>query len=272
MAAAKCTPSSTPRAAIMQDLNDLERRVHSQNGEDGILDFLISKLTEPTRKLVEIGAAEGVENNSTHHIKNGFEAVLIEGDQNKATKLKQFLATLSPTQSIKILNGFVNARNIGGLARAHFPANPDFLSLDVDGIDAYVLDALLETGFKPSILCLEYNSFLSPRPVTVVYDEAFSRYRYQPGYGLYYGASLEGLSLIAARHGYRFVCVERSGTNAFFAFPERFDNALDAVTGLAFQYTSLFCRKYRRTGEQLTDILAKSDLEFVTIDETFRGI
>lgn len=255
----------------MIDLNTLERRFHSQNGEDGILEFLISRLAEPTGRLVEIGAAEGIENNSTHHIKNGHEAVLIEGDQDKAAKLKQFLATLSPSQPIKILNGFVTARNIAGLAGAHFPESPDFLSLDVDGIDAYVLDALLETGFKPSILCVEYNSFLSPRPVTVVYDEAFNRYRYHPNFGLYYGASVEGLTLIAARYGYRFLCVDRTGTNAFFALPERFTQDLDALTGLSFQYTTVFCRKYRRTGEQLAEALSRTGLEFVGIDETFRG-
>ncbi len=256
----------------MIDLNTRERRVHSQNGEDGILDCLISKLGAPTRKLVEIGAAEGVENNSTHHIKNGYEAVLIEGDQDKAAKLKQFLATVSPSQPTKILNGFVTARNIGALAGAHFPDAPDFLSLDVDGIDAYVLDALLETGFKPLILCLEYNSFFSPRPVTVVYDEAFSRYHYHPNFGLYYGASVEGLKIIAARHGYRFLCVDRSGTNAFFALPERFGQGLDDLTGLSFQYTTIFCRKYRRTGEQLAEALTRTDLKFVRIDDGFRGL
>lgn len=255
----------------MLDLNAWERRFHSQNGEDGILDVLISKLANPTGQLVEIGAAEGVENNSTHHIKNGYEAVLIEADKNRASKLNQFLATISPSRPVKILNGLVTARNIGDISRAHFPEAPDFLSLDVDGIDAYVLDALLETGFKPSILCVEYNSFLSPRPVTVVYDEAFSRYRYHPNFGLYYGASVEGLKILAARHGYRFLCVDRTGTNAFFAHPERFAEGLEEMTGLPFQYTTVFCRKYHRTGEQLAEALAETGLEFVTVDESFRG-
>lgn len=68
----------------MINLNDMERQFHSQHGEDGILDALIGGLGAPTRTLVEIGAAEGVENNSTHHIKKGYSAVLIEGDQRRA--------------------------------------------------------------------------------------------------------------------------------------------------------------------------------------------
>jgi hypothetical protein len=255
----------------MTYLNDYERRFHSQNGEDGILDFLISKLKAPTRELVEIGAAEGVENNSTHHIKKGYSAVLIEGDHRRAQSLRRFLGTLNPSGTIGILNGFATARNIEKLATQHFPIAPDFLSLDIDGIDAYVLDVLLAGGMRPSVLCLEYNCYLSPRSVSVIYDEAFSRYGYHPGFGLYFGVSVEGLKTIAGRYGYRFVCVDRSGTNAFFVLPERFSEPADTFTGLAFQYSGVFCRKYRRTGEQLADLVMNGGFDFVEIDETFRG-
>ncbi len=263
-----------PSAALEEmeiDLNGFERRFHSQNGEDGILDFLISKLRNPTGSLLEIGAAEGTENNSTHHIKKGYSAVLVEGDPRKAQALRQFLGTLNPNAPVNILNGFVNARNIAGLAEQHFPAAPDFLSLDVDGIDAYVLDALLETGYEPSILCLEYNCFLSPRSVTVVYDEAFSRYRYHPNFGLYYGASIEGLTKIAERYGYRFLCVVRSGTNAFFVRPDRLASPLERMIGLPFAFSGVFCRKYRRSGEELCRLVVESGLEFVAIDDSFKS-
>lgn len=255
----------------MTNLNDQERQFHSQHGEDGILDFLISKLSAPTRELVEIGAAEGVENNSTHHIKKGHSAVLIEGDQGRALALRRFLAALDPAGTIKILNGFVNARNIEGLARKHFPRAPDFLSLDIDGIDAFVLDVLLAGGLRPSVLCLEYNCFFGPRSISVVYDEAFNRYRYHPGFGLYYGASVEGLTTITARYGYRFVCVDTTGTNAFFVLPDRFSEPVDAFTGLANQICDFYCRKYRRSAEQLTQLVMNHGFDFVEIDETFRG-
>jgi hypothetical protein len=252
-------------------LNDQERKFHSQNGEDGILDFLISKLRVPNQKLVEIGAATGEENNSVHHIKKGYSGTLIEGDQNRAESLKRFLTGLNPTGDIKILHGYANARNITALARQHFPQSPDFLSLDIDGIDAYVLDVLLANGIRPSVLCLEYNSFLSPRSISVIYDENFRRYDYDPKFGLYYGASLEGLSTIAARYGYRFVCVERSGTNAFFILPERFSEAPDAFAGLAFAHANIYCRKYQCKAEQLAELLMTSGFKFVEINEHFHG-
>jgi len=255
----------------MINLNDHERRVHSQNGEDGILDCLISKLKAPTRELVEIGAAEGTENNSTHHIKKGYSAVLIEGDERRAQSLMQYLATLDPSGAVRILNGFANARNIEALAREHFPPAPDFLSLDIDGIDAYVLDVLLAGGTRPSVLCLEYNCYLSPRSISVIYDEAFSRYRYHPGFGLYFGVSVEGLTTIAGRYGYRFVCVDTSGSNAFFVLPERFSEPTDGIAGLSFQFNGVFCRKYRRTGARLTKLVMNGGFEFVEIDATFRG-
>jgi hypothetical protein len=40
--------------------------------------------------------------------------------------------------------------------------------------------------------------------------------------GLYYGASIAAWRVFFERHGYRFVTVDRSGTNAFFIDPAAF--------------------------------------------------
>lgn len=130
---------------------------------------------------------------------------------------------------------------------------------------------LLAGGVRPSVLCLEYNSFLSPRSISVIYDESFSRYRYHPNFGLYYGASVEGLNTIAKRYGYHFVCVDSSGTNAFFVLPERFSEPVEAFTGLAFQICDFYCRKYRCSGDQLTELVRRGGFDFVEIDDGFRG-
>ncbi|WP_210670592.1 hypothetical protein [Helicobacter canis] len=41
-----------------------EFQAFSQNGEDGIIDYLCSKITRPNRYFLEIGSSNGLENNT----------------------------------------------------------------------------------------------------------------------------------------------------------------------------------------------------------------
>ena len=41
-----------------------EFQAFSQNGEDGVIDYLCSKITRPNRYFLEIGSSNGLENNT----------------------------------------------------------------------------------------------------------------------------------------------------------------------------------------------------------------
>jgi hypothetical protein len=70
------------------------------------------------------------------------------------------------------------------------------------------------TASSPRVLILEYNSMFGPeRSVTIPYDPQFDRQRH---HSMYYGASLQALTKLNARKGYRLVAVEPAGVNAFF--------------------------------------------------------
>jgi hypothetical protein len=72
---------------------------------------------------------------------------------------------------------------------------------------------------------VEYNPFLgADRAVTVPYDPAFNRHRFDVPRSAYYGASLPALVKLGTRKGYRLVLVEPRGVNAFFV---REDTAAD---------------------------------------------
>ena len=49
-------------ARRQSDLTRFERREYSQNGEDGILDEILRRLSVDTGTAVEIGASDGEEN------------------------------------------------------------------------------------------------------------------------------------------------------------------------------------------------------------------
>src|SRR5262249_46403028 len=96
------------------------------------------------------------------------------------------------------------------------PKDPDFFSIDIDGVDYHVVARLLERGLRPKVFCCEYNSAFGPKEaVTIEYKADFGRHRVPPS-GLYYGASITAWRKLLERYSYTFVGIESNGINAFF--------------------------------------------------------
>jgi hypothetical protein len=114
---------------------------------------------------------------------------------------------------VTAVHSWVTRDNINELIASHgFSGEVDLFSLDLDGVDYWIWEAI--TVCSPRVVILEYNSMFGPtRAVTVPYDEAFDRQRH---HAMYYGASLAAWTKLAARKGYRLVAVEPAGINAFF--------------------------------------------------------
>jgi hypothetical protein len=210
----------------------------SQNGEDGIIDQLLSALSSSNRYFVEIGSSDGLENNSAclAFIKK-YDGLMIEGDPFKAANAERFLQSLN--WSVQYLNLFMTPAAVSGLTSACLHLDPDLFSLDIDGNDFHVAEACLTGGLRPKVICVEYNSAFGPdRAVTIPYDPLFNYMTTHPS-GLYYGVSLEAWRKLLGRHGYRFVTVESRGVNAFFVDPAMVPASwLDRVRGIAFAENS----------------------------------
>lgn len=100
------------------------------------------------------------------------------------------------------------------MAKSGFEADLGILSVDLDGNDYYVLDAI--SFFKPRILICEYNSvFGATRKVSVPYDPNFIRTNAHSS-TLYWGASLSAMTHIAAAKGYSLVGTNMASCNAFY--------------------------------------------------------
>jgi len=87
----------------------------------------------------------------------------------------------------------------------------DYFSIDIDGMDYYLLDSLLSTGYAPRVVATEYAAHMGKDlAVTRPYSPTFSA----AATSFQYGASLMAFLKLMRRHGYRFVgCVE---WNAYF--------------------------------------------------------
>lgn len=204
----------------------------SQNGEDGVLDVLRSQLHAPGRSFIEIGAADGIQNNSAWlALAEGCAGLMVEGDAHRVARARRLLPLYAV--GVEMHAQFVTRDNAAALVERAPYRDPDVCSLDIDGNDHAIAAALLAAGLRPKIWVVEYNSTFGPeRRVCIPYREDFDYARAHPT-RLYYGVSLAGWRAWFAAQGYRFVTVERNGVNAFFADPAAFvPGFLDAVQGL----------------------------------------
>jgi hypothetical protein len=207
----------------------------SQNGEDGIIDHLLTRLTRQSRYFVEIGASDGLENNTSWlALVRRFSGLMIDGDPELSRQCRELLFSLD--RGLRVESMRVTRETATEILRLTSCPDPDVFSLDVDGIDYYVAEALFAAGLRPKIAVVEYNSALGPEAcLTVDYKPDFDYGREHPT-RLYYGASISGWRRFFARHGYEFVTVEQNGVNAFFADPDAFEAGfLATLRGLPFQ-------------------------------------
>ncbi len=207
----------------------------SQHGEDGILDYLCSQMRQPNRFFVEIGAADGLENCTAWlALARNFGGVMVEGDPKLSARCVEILR--AKVHHVHAIHQMVNRDNVVSLMKLCPYRDLDVFSIDIDGIDFYVLKAVLESGFRPKVIVAEYNSaFGAEHAITIPYTPQFSRWNsHHPD--LYYGVSIAAWRALMTHFAYRFVTVETSGTNAIFLDPAVFDAAFVAgICGVDFR-------------------------------------
>lgn len=201
---------------VLQPIRDDPKRlephgfkVYSQNDEDGIIEEICRRLGIAEGRFVEIGVEQGLECNSLYLIHKGWRGLWLEGDLGRRAAIEQTFGSILGTR-LKVGFTLVTAENINnifdGLGVAE---NLDLLSIDIDGNDIYLLEAL---AIRPKILCIEYNSKF---PANIIKQP-----RYNPALswrgGDYAGSSLKALTACAEAKGYRLVGTNITGANAFF--------------------------------------------------------
>lgn len=139
-------------------LLDHSKDVYTQTGEDGIIAKILEILPETDQWCVEFGAWDGVHLcNSRNLILNaGYNAVMIEGSASKAKELANTYKEYPGVVPMNAFVGYTPNDNLDTLlAKTDIPVNFDFLSIDVDGNDYHIWNAM--SKYQPKIVCIEYN-------------------------------------------------------------------------------------------------------------------
>ncbi|MFI5677341.1 hypothetical protein [Streptomyces cellulosae] len=196
-----------------RNLRDTEFKVFSQWGEDGILQFLVSRLSPPD-VFIEIGVGDYSEANTRFlAMKNNWRGAIFNGGTAHIDFLRH--SGMAWRWSIEPVSAFVTAENVNELILGTgIKGDVGVLSIDIDGVDYWVWREI--SAVSPWIVVVEYNSvFGSEKAATVSYRRDFmaSAAHYT---GSYFGASLAALHHLGAELGYRLVGVGSNGVNAFF--------------------------------------------------------
>jgi hypothetical protein len=234
-------------------------RIFSQFDEDGIILFLLGAVGIGPAKFVDIGGGDGVwaSNCANLALNLGFDGLFIEGNQDLIKRGMKFYADHPDTQfySPRFRHGLVTKDNINGiLGEAEFEGEVDLLSIDIDGNDYWIWEAI--ECIQPRIVVVETHVEFGQRSIVVPYKEDFV---WQPGMHPYYlGASPAAMTKLADRLGYRLVGANRFGFNAFYL---RKDLGSDLIPEV--DVADLFRHPRNRERMQLFETI--KDFEFVSV-------
>jgi len=201
----------TKFSSNLDKINDFEYQITSQNNEDGIINHIFDILKIDKLNFMEVGF-DYYQNNSLAVLKRCNKGLFIDGDNKKAIILRNVLKLFYPATKITVQNALVDIDNINQIKEQNFNNQEeiDFLSIDVDGIDYYLLK---EINFKPKLICIEYNFwFGKDLSCAVPYKKNYSI----DSLSNYVGASLKALTELANSKGYHLIALDSACINAFF--------------------------------------------------------
>jgi len=188
-------------------LNRYARKVHTQSGEDGIIEEIFKRLNVQEGFCVEFGAYDGITISNTRYLwEQGWSGVSIEASAGPFEKLQKLY---NNQPRMVCINAFVlpessatNGRTFDEIAREFFPNKEiDFLSIDIDGADYLILESL---ECKPKVICIEGGFCWHPLLNTRIPDNYALQNLQQP---------LSIMTSIANAKGYTPICME--GGNLF---------------------------------------------------------
>jgi len=241
---------------VPERLSDVEFKVFSQTGEDGIIQYLISKVPITNEVFVEFGVEDYKESNTRFLLMNDeWKGLIIDSDPGFMRRIRS--TKLYRMHDITAVCSFITKENINTiLSNNGIRGDIGLLSIDIDGNDFWIWEAIV--AVSPRIVICEYNSlFGSKEAVTIPYSEQFSRSEAHYS-NLYFGSSLKALCELGEKKNYKFVGCNKAGTNAFFVRSDVADGVRSVTCESGF--VDIKSRQSRDRKNQLTFLAGKEQL------------
>jgi hypothetical protein len=186
-------------------------KVYSQSDEDGMINEIFNRIQVSNKIFIEFGIGNGLENNTFALLFQNWTGLWIDSDRKLISEIRAGLPRTLESGALSVLNSFITRENIDGLISSKIKETEiDLLSIDIDGNDFHVFDAI--NCVVPRVVVIEYNAkFPPPIKFCIDYDASHVWQRDDC-----FGASLSFLEERMRLKGYCLVGCNLAGTNAFF--------------------------------------------------------
>lgn len=177
----------------IKQIKHVNKKVYSQGNQDGIIQYIFDNIGTTNKFCIEFGFNSSIltggsgPNVARLVVEDKWECLLLDGNNKN--------------ESINLHKEFLTVENIGDVFKKYaVPTEPDYISIDVDGIDLWLMKSLLMNGYRPRLISVEYNANF---PINCSYTV-------KPDFNFYigdmiYGASLLALYKAAEEFNYRLV-------------------------------------------------------------------
>jgi len=184
-------PAAPPTRAA--DAFAQRRNVYSQHGEDGVLEWVLTKLGIGAGYFCEFGAWDGKHfSNCRYLYEKGWRGLFIEGD---AARFADLAATYAGEGRIAVVNDYVRAQgasSLDAIFARHGIGSLDLLSIDIDGDDLTIWRSL--RSVRPAVVIIEYNPTI---PFDTLYENPQGENKGNSALAIAEHAAATGYALVA---------------------------------------------------------------------------
>lgn len=210
-------------------LSDTGFKVFSQFEEDGMLLFIFSVIGMKHKTFVDIGSNDCINSNCANFAVNFYwHGLFIDSDKDALDIGRHFYKKHPDPWSYKpvFVCEKVNRENINTtIKNAGFEGPIDLLSIDIDGNDYWIWDAI--TVISPNVVIIEAKVEYGMNDAVVPYNADYSHLTKNP---MYNGASPFAMNQLAKKKGYRLVGANAYGHNMIFIKKELAADYIPEVT------------------------------------------
>lgn len=211
MAEVKTKEDLQNNAKSASPLLAFSNNVASQFGEDGILQAIFEAVGVTNSFLVDCGAGDGNKFSNSWNLvhEKKWGGILIEADSDRFEKLKSQYLQRPDVSCAHLCVGWGVENSLDQILFSNnSPKYFDFLSIDIDGNDYHVWDAM--KNYRPRVVVIEFNPTI---PADVSFVQEKREFVFQ-------GSSLFSICELARNKGYELVAVTL--VNAIFVEKELF--------------------------------------------------
>jgi hypothetical protein len=212
-----------PGSTHAVDYSSFARDVHSQCGEDGIIEAILARLPEHDRWAVEFGAWDGISLSNTAALADrGYARILIESDRARFKALTERFAPEPKTKPIFAAVGWEGVDTLDVILNdTRVPRGFDVLSIDIDGNDYHVWKAI--QVYRPKLVVVEFNPTIRNGV----------EYVQEPVVGLRRGASISSLVALGKAKGYELAATTEFNAifvrSALYGHLDILDNSVESL-------------------------------------------